>query len=101
MKLGPVWAIRGSRIPCSSQGKDIMGSSSSPEKKRVFWQGVGRVSGPKPGSCGLGQGSKSSRELECQMGAEQAPSHTLDLSHMVSLDRNTLAVGYLGVKELS
>lgn len=59
------------------------------------------MSGAKPGSCGLGQSSRARRELECQMEAEQAPSHMLDLAHRVSLHRNALAAGHLGAKELS
>ena len=35
------------------------------------------------------------------MGAEQVPSHMVDLAHRVGLDNNTWAVGHLGVKELS
>lgn len=88
----------GSRTP---RGEGTMTSPSPPERVREFWQGVGRLSGPKPGSCGLGQGSRTSREVECQMGAEQAPSHMPDLAHRVGLHRNAQAAGHLGAKELS
>lgn len=70
-------------------------------REGVLWQGTSGLSGPKPGSCGLGQGSRASRELQCQMGAERAPSHMPALAHRVGLDTNALVAGHLGAKELS
>ena len=66
-----------------------------------MWQGAGRGSGPEPGSSGLGQGSRAGKELQCQMGAEQAPSHMPGLAHGVGLNPDTLAAGHLGAKEIS
>lgn len=87
--------------PSQQLGGGSDDKSQPSREKGVFWQGVGRLSGPKPGSCGLGPGSRASRELECQMGAEQAPSHMPDLAHGAGLDRNALLSGHLGAKELS
>lgn len=90
--MGPAWGRQGgNRTPYSHWGKGTTRSSSSPDRESILARS-GQCQA-QPGSCGLGQASRASRELECQMGAEQEPSHMPALAHRTSLNRKACLQG--------